>query len=209
MYPPLNWEEHSRPPLNFGNKTWTPPTHRPQGPSRIDKVLLGGTTSLFCYGYTSSGKTHTVLGYEGEKGLYHLAAEHLLQQMEEKYPVEELFLLVPSSVFPSLGQKQNTMFTVLSTTYPPPPPVYQCIYLHIQIIYAKYMPVTIFVAHLLLYEVKENLTKKLLRHSILCPRPVWEPNKNIHHRFKNKNVFCPELFLRTLVIRIFLFKFSV
>ena len=60
-----------------------------------------------------------MLGYEGEKGLYHLAAEHLLQQMEEKYPVEELFLLVPSSVFPSLGQKQNTMFTVLSTTHPP------------------------------------------------------------------------------------------
>ena len=54
--------------------------------SRLDKVLVGGTASLFCYGYTGSGKTHTVLGYEGEKGLYHLAAEHLLQQMEEKYP---------------------------------------------------------------------------------------------------------------------------
>ena len=62
--------------------------------SRLDRVLAGGTASLFCYGYTGSGKTHTVLGYKEEKGLYHLAAEHLLQQMEEKYPGEELFLLV-------------------------------------------------------------------------------------------------------------------
>ena len=34
-----------------------------------------------------------MLGYDGEKGLYHLAASHLLAKMEEKYPGEELFLV--------------------------------------------------------------------------------------------------------------------
>lgn len=33
---------------------------------RLATVLQGGTTSLFSYGYTGSGKTHTVLGYNGE-----------------------------------------------------------------------------------------------------------------------------------------------
>jgi hypothetical protein len=61
--------------------------------SRLDSVLAGGTASLFCYGYTGSGKSHTVLGYDGEKGLYHLAAGDLLARMEEKYPGEDLFLL--------------------------------------------------------------------------------------------------------------------
>jgi len=61
--------------------------------SRLNTVLEGGTASLFCYGYTGSGKSHTVLGYDGEKGLYHLAASHLLEKMEEKYQGEELFLV--------------------------------------------------------------------------------------------------------------------
>lgn len=55
--------------------------------SRLSSVLTGGTLSLFCYGYTGSGKTHTVLGYDTEKGLYYLAANQLLQALnttEEK-----------------------------------------------------------------------------------------------------------------------------
>merc|ERR1719188_1255265 len=48
---------------------------------RLGTVLRGGTASLFCYGYTGSGKTHTSVGYGTEKGLYYLAADHLLQQV--------------------------------------------------------------------------------------------------------------------------------
>ena len=55
---------------------------------QLDTVLAGGTASLFCYGYTGSGKSHTVLGYDGERGLYHLAAGDLLARMQEKYPGE-------------------------------------------------------------------------------------------------------------------------
>eukprot|EP00961_Rhodomonas_salina_P075040 1007664-Rhodomonas_salina.1 len=48
---------------------------------RIESVANGGTTSLFCYGYTGSGKTHTVLGYNSEAGLFSLAARSLLQSL--------------------------------------------------------------------------------------------------------------------------------
>mmetsp|Transcript_3986 Transcript_3986/g.7651 ORF Transcript_3986/g.7651 Transcript_3986/m.7651 type:complete len:340 (+) Transcript_3986:33-1052(+) len=50
--------------------------------SRIDTVMRGGTSSLFCYGYTGAGKTHTVLGYNGETGLFRLAAEDLLSKID-------------------------------------------------------------------------------------------------------------------------------
>merc|ERR1719382_1664200 len=36
---------------------------------------------MFCYGYTGSGKTHTVIGYGEERGLYFLAAVQLLQRL--------------------------------------------------------------------------------------------------------------------------------
>merc|ERR1712107_775817 len=38
---------------------------------KLQTVLSGGTASLLCYGYTGSGKTHTVLGSGGEEGLYY------------------------------------------------------------------------------------------------------------------------------------------
>jgi hypothetical protein len=44
---------------------------------QVGVAAAGGTATLFCYGYTGSGKTHTILGY-GEKGLHALATEKLL-----------------------------------------------------------------------------------------------------------------------------------
>ena len=51
---------------------------------RIDTILGGGAVSLFCYGYTGGGKTHTVLGSPGERGMYYLAAERLLRDLDAK-----------------------------------------------------------------------------------------------------------------------------
>ena len=60
---------------------------------RIGTVLMGGTASLFCYGYTGGGKTHTVLGYPPERGLFFLAAERLLAQLAaQPQGAEALFL---------------------------------------------------------------------------------------------------------------------
>lgn len=53
---------------------------------QIQTVLRGGAASLFCYGYTGSGKTHTVIGYGEERGLYYLAAERLLQGLRQIRP---------------------------------------------------------------------------------------------------------------------------
>jgi len=53
-----------------------------------------------------------VLGYGGEKGLYHLAAEDLLARMEEKYPEEDLFLsataceIYGEQVFDLMGEEK-------------------------------------------------------------------------------------------------------
>jgi hypothetical protein len=49
--------------------------------SRVGTVLRGGTASLFCYGYTGGGKTHTTIGYGEEHGMYYLAAARLLAEL--------------------------------------------------------------------------------------------------------------------------------
>lgn len=73
---------------------------------QLEVILRGGTASLFCYGYTGSGKTHTVIGYGEERGLYSLAAEHLLQGLKSE---QGLFLrasvceLYNDEVFDLLG----------------------------------------------------------------------------------------------------------
>jgi len=80
--------------------------------SRLDTVVKGGTASLFCYGYTGSGKSHTVLGYEAEKGLYQQAAESLLDRIEETYPGDGLFLVATAceiygdNVFDLMGEEK-------------------------------------------------------------------------------------------------------
>jgi len=53
---------------------------------RMNTVLGGGAASLFCYGYTGGGKTHTVLGHPGEHGMYYLAAERLLRDLDAARP---------------------------------------------------------------------------------------------------------------------------
>lgn len=71
--------------------------------NKIETVMRGGTLSLFCYGYTGAGKTHTVLGYNGEAGLFQLAAEELLSRIDrfnssEKMINEEPVILLASVI---------------------------------------------------------------------------------------------------------------
>lgn len=71
--------------------------------SKIETVMRGGTSSLFCYGYTGAGKTHTVLGYNDEAGLFQLAAEELLSRIDrfnscEKTTNEEPVILLASVI---------------------------------------------------------------------------------------------------------------
>lgn len=48
---------------------------------KLPMVLSGGSVSLFSYGYTGGGKTHTIVGYGEERGFYFLASERLLVQL--------------------------------------------------------------------------------------------------------------------------------
>lgn len=50
---------------------------------RLSSVLCGGVASLFCYGYTGGGKTHTIIGYGEEEGVFFLAAKRLLEKLEK------------------------------------------------------------------------------------------------------------------------------
>jgi len=43
----------------------------------IDHVLTKKTSMIFAYGNTGSGKTHTILGYPNDRGLYYMAAEKI------------------------------------------------------------------------------------------------------------------------------------
>jgi len=43
----------------------------------VDHALVGQTSMIFAYGNTGSGKTHTILGSKGERGLYHMAAHKM------------------------------------------------------------------------------------------------------------------------------------
>lgn len=76
----------------------------------LDTVVAGGTASLFCYGYTGSGKSHTVLGSQGQEGMYRQAAAGLLDKLRAAHPDEELFLLATAceiysdAVFDLLGK---------------------------------------------------------------------------------------------------------
>ena len=44
-------------------------------------VLEGGRVSVFCYGHTGTGKTHSMLGCEGQPGIFTLTAQRLLEQI--------------------------------------------------------------------------------------------------------------------------------
>lgn len=79
---------------------------------RVSTVMRGGTASLFCYGYTGAGKTHTVIGYGQEQGVFFLAAERLLQELNSKSDLEKTFLrataceIYNDSIFDLLGTEK-------------------------------------------------------------------------------------------------------
>ncbi len=57
---------------------------------KLDTIMKGGTSSFFCYGYTSAGKSYTTLGpetthprYGLETGVFNLAAEELFRRVTE------------------------------------------------------------------------------------------------------------------------------
>jgi len=52
-------------------------------PFVLESVLKGTTGCCFAYGMTGSGKTHTLLGYDEEIGMYLLAAQEIFNELEK------------------------------------------------------------------------------------------------------------------------------
>lgn len=79
---------------------------------RIPVVVRGGFASAFSYGYTGGGKTHTMIGYGEEKGMYRLAAEQLLSEISHGEACDQLFLYATAcevygdKVFDLLGEEK-------------------------------------------------------------------------------------------------------
>ncbi|KAF0691617.1 Aste57867_17187 [Aphanomyces stellatus] len=49
----------------------------------VSDMLAGRTACCFAYGHTGSGKTHTILGYGQEHGMYHLASKRLFEALDD------------------------------------------------------------------------------------------------------------------------------
>jgi len=48
-----------------------------------DILLEGGRGSLFCYGHSGTGKTHTTLGYKDEPGLFKIGCEEMFRVIDK------------------------------------------------------------------------------------------------------------------------------
>mmetsp|Transcript_27645 Transcript_27645/g.55333 ORF Transcript_27645/g.55333 Transcript_27645/m.55333 type:complete len:455 (-) Transcript_27645:418-1782(-) len=80
---------------------------RTLGP-RMSRVAVGGTTSLFCYGYTGSGKTYTLLGDAGgDGGLCRAAGEDLLTKISEANRAEDSVRSTPLWLRASVAEVYN------------------------------------------------------------------------------------------------------
>ena len=50
----------------------------------IEAAVSGFNSTIFAYGQTASGKTHTMLGSESEKGILREAVEHIFDAIEQE-----------------------------------------------------------------------------------------------------------------------------
>jgi hypothetical protein len=53
-------------------------------PAYVRAIVEGINVSVFTYGSTGSGKTHTLEGHNGDEGLVSLISENLFNILEEK-----------------------------------------------------------------------------------------------------------------------------
>ncbi|TPX36004.1 hypothetical protein SmJEL517_g01796 [Synchytrium microbalum] len=59
----------------------------------VESVFRGGKATLFAYGQTSSGKTHTIFGNDKEPGVYDYATRDLFKILKSKRGASDTFVL--------------------------------------------------------------------------------------------------------------------
>jgi hypothetical protein len=76
------------------------------GRDLITTVFEGGAASCFAFGQTGSGKTYTMMGNDGEPGLYVLAAEDIFARCQNNHRVfVSLYEIYCNSLFDLLNQR--------------------------------------------------------------------------------------------------------
>ena len=119
-------ERHYNFPLVFGPDASQLEVWRPTVKPLVEFVLSGCNASVFAYGCTGSGKTHTMVGSAEKPGTMVLTLEHLFErmksnpgaQMKAKMSYLEIYnetirdLLSPSSKKLALRESQDTGVTV-------------------------------------------------------------------------------------------------
>jgi centromeric protein E len=78
----------------------------------VRNAVDGYNGTLFAYGVTSSGKTHTMMGHSGEPGLVPLALQHLFRLIQE---TRERFFLVKFSMLEIYNETINDLIDPTST----------------------------------------------------------------------------------------------
>ena len=89
---------------NIFGKGWsTQQVYEQTTQALIQKVVGGFNSTVFAYGQTSSGKTHTMRGTEGEPGIIPLAVSEIFEHISKTQ--EREFLLRVSYMEVSLSQQ--------------------------------------------------------------------------------------------------------
>lgn len=92
----------------------TPP---PPSPSRARNVVCApfqlyptiplGT--IFAYGQTSSGKTHTMMGYDGEPGVIPLAVEEIFDYIEQSEGQQFMLRVSCMEIYNEVGTTMTSL----------------------------------------------------------------------------------------------------
>ncbi len=81
--------------------------------------MNGMNGTIFAYGQTSSGKTHTILGTEGEPGLIPMAIDHIFQYIVEtpssEYLLRVSYIEIYNEIIRDLLEPSNTHLKIHET----------------------------------------------------------------------------------------------
>ncbi|CAH2020963.1 unnamed protein product, partial [Acanthoscelides obtectus] len=82
----------------------------------VDSFMEGFNATIFAYGQTSSGKTHTILGNKTDPGLFQLVSnqlfQHVADQVDKRYLIRCSYIEIYNEKINDLLDKSNQGLTM-------------------------------------------------------------------------------------------------
>ncbi|CAH2019409.1 unnamed protein product [Acanthoscelides obtectus] len=82
----------------------------------VDSFMEGFNATIFAYGQTSSGKTHTILGNKTDPGLFQLVSnqlfQHVADQVDKRYLIRCSYIEIYNEKINDLLDKSNQGLTI-------------------------------------------------------------------------------------------------